>query len=372
MSHPKKLPLDQDVETKAILRKSALAHRYLAELKGAAATIPNEAILINTLGLQEAKDSSEVEQIITTHDELYRAEVSGALIHSPAAKEVKQYAEALLCGFRAVKDTGLIRSVDILEMNRFVTSNDAGYRRLPGTSLMNDQTGEVVYTPPQDAAEVEDLMTNLVEFINDPSMCNLDPLVKMAIIHHQFESIHPFYDGNGRTGRILNILYLVAQDLLGIPILYLSRFVVRNKAEYYELLQSTRDSGDWEAWIIFILTGIAETAQSILRTVRSIESLMMKTKHQLRSNLPRIYSQDLLNNIFRHPYTKIGILMEDLRISRPTASSYLHAMVTDRILTEEKLGRSKYFVNLPLVRLLLEAGARSPTVTDSIQENEKQ
>lgn len=345
------LPLSMDVETKAVLRASAKAHRFLAELKGGAATIPNQGILIDTLGLQEAKDSSEIEAIITTHDDLFRAGLIDET--SPATKEVRRYAQVLRLGFESVLQTGLIRDSDIRDINRGLTLNEAGYRRLPGTALKNDQTGEVVYTPPQDATEIRGLMANLVEYINDPNFSDLDPLVKMAIIHHQFESIHPFYDGNGRTGRIINILYLVAQGLLGIPVLYLSRYIVRNKSEYYRLLQETREHKAWEDWILFMLEGVAQTARATLNTVRDIRLLMLDTKHRLRSEAARLYSQDLLNNLFRHPYTKIEFVMSDLEVSRPTASKYLQMLVQKNFLVEQKIGRSKFFINMLLFDLLL-------------------
>ncbi len=353
MSPLPRLPLGTDVETKPVLRATATAHRYLAELKGAAATIPNQGILIDTLGLQEAKDSSEVEQIITTHDELYQARVAESVSGGPAAKEVQRYAQALRMGFDQVTKTGLIRGGDIKALNAHLEGTETGYRKLPGTELKNAETGEVVYTPPQDPAEIDSLMANLVDYINDASLCEFDPLVKMALIHHQFESIHPFYDGNGRTGRIINILFLVAQGLLDIPVLYLSRFIVQNKSDYYSLLQSTRDGGEWEPWLLYMLRGIGETAQSTLQTVRGIGSLMMETKHRLRNELPKVYSQDLLNNLFRHPYTKIEFLMDEVNCSRPTASKYLQSLVGIGILSEHKVGRSKFFVNDPLYALLV-------------------
>jgi len=347
------LPLDKDVETKAVLRAAAQAHRYLAELKGAAATIPNEAILINTLSLQEAKDSSEVESIITTHDELYQQNLFDAIVRSPAAKEVARYGVALREGTRRVVQTGLIRQQDILAVHHELKGNDGRFRRVPGTAIKNADTGEVIYTPPQDATEVERLMANLIDYINDPARSDFDPLVKMAIIHLQFECIHPFYDGNGRAGRILNILYLVAQGLLDLPVLYLSRYIVRNKATYYSLLQATRETGQWEPWLLFMLQGVADTSRSTLATIRAISDLMRRTKHRLRSELPKVYSQDLLGNLFSHPYTKIDFVMRDLHVSRPTASKYLHELVDAGFLVERKLGRSKYFANMPLFALLM-------------------
>ena len=234
------LPGTSNLETRPVLKKTAEAHRYLAELKGIVASIPNEAILINTLVLQEAKDSSEIENIITTHDELYK---TGLLTESPvnaAAKEVQDYAIALRHGFNRVRQSKIIRLNDILEIQQIIENNNAGLRKLPGAALKNVQTGEIVYSPPQHPAEIQDLMSNLLEYINDDSLCDADPLVKMALIHHQFESIHPFYDGNGRTGRIINLLYLVAKALQDLPVLYLSRYIIRNKATYYRELQGAR------------------------------------------------------------------------------------------------------------------------------------
>ena len=232
------LPPDVELESRLVLRQLAPAHRYLAELKGMAATIPNESILINTLTLQEAKDSSEIENIITTHDELYKETLFHEYAGNPAAKEVNDYATALRIGFEQVRADGVITVNRLLEIHQVLEQNNAGLRRLPGTELKNLSTGETIYTPPQEYRYIIELMTNLEQFINDDKMVYADPLVKMAVIHSQFESIHPFYDGNGRTGRILNILYLVAQELLDIPILYLSRYIIQNKGEYYRLLQA--------------------------------------------------------------------------------------------------------------------------------------
>lgn len=217
-------------------KKTAEAHRYLAELKGVAASIPNEAILINTLSLQEAKDSSEVENIVTRHDELYKASLFEEAITNPATKEVQDYAFALKQGFNTARKNKLLRLSDILLIQKNLEHNNAGLRKLSGTDLKNASTGEIVYTPPQHAEEIAKLMANLITYINDDSLCDAEPLVKMAIIHHQFESIHPFYDGNGRTGRIINILYLVTKELLNLPVLYLSRFIIHHKADYYSNL----------------------------------------------------------------------------------------------------------------------------------------
>jgi Fic family protein len=352
------LPLSHDIETKAVLKKAARAHQALAELKGVVASIPNQTILVNTLSLQEAKDSSAIENIVTTHDDLYQSDSAARHFVSVAAKEVHNYASALREGFEKVKQRGIITSNDILEIQARIEENRAGFRKLPGTALKNDATGETVYTPPQHPDEIVALMGNLERFLNEPDLCDWDPLVRMAVIHHQFESIYPFYDGNGRTGRILNILYLVQQDLLGSPVLYLSRYINQNKADYYRLLQSTRDTGEWEPWLLFLLEGIAQTAHQTTDLVVGIQALMMATKHRLRSELPKIYSQDLINNLFRHPYTKIEFLMLELDVTRKTASKYLEQLVTIGVLAKHKLGKDNYYLNNALFDLLHGAGAR--------------
>ena len=310
-------------ETRAVLKKAAIAHRYLAELKGVAESIPNEEILINTLTLQEAKHSSEIENIITTHDELFKAELLTEAALNPTTKEVQDYAIALRQGFALVREKGLIRLSDILAIQQTLERNKAGLRKLPGTELKNAQTAEVIYTPPQHPEEIERLMGNLVQYINDDEMCTADPLVKMAIIHHQFESIHPFYDGNGRSGRIINMLYLVAQDLLDLPVLYLSRYLIETKADYYKNLQAVRDTGKWEPWLLYMLEGITQTAKETIMLIKSIKVLMRDFKQKIRKELPKIYRQELLNNLFNHPYTKIEFIMNDLDVTRLTAAKYL-------------------------------------------------
>ena len=337
-----------------MLKKSAEAHRYLAELKGVSTTIPNEAILINTLTLQEAKDSSEIENIITTQDELYKAGLFSDRLINHAAKEVQNYATALKHGFSLVRDKRIIRLNDILAIHQILEQNTAGLRKLPGTGLKNLQTGQIVYTPPQNPHEIEQLMSNLLVYMNDDLLCDADSLVKMAIIHHQFESIHPFYDGNGRTGRIINILYLVAKGLLDIPVLYLSRYIIQNKADYYGQLQYVREKNDWEPWLLYMLDGIVQTAQKTITMINQIKVLMQQRKDSIRQQLPKIYSQELLNNLFKHPYTKIDFIIHDLEVSRITATKYLGQLVEHGFLHKEKIGRSNYYINQPLFSLFKE------------------
>jgi Fic family protein len=350
MWQPSPLPPSVNLETHVILKQAAKAHRALAELKGIGATIPNESILIQTLALQEAKDSSAIENIITTNDELFKSVLNLEGLKNLAAKEVQNYATALRHGYSIVSTSGLLTNNHILEIQQTLETNQAGYRSLPGTVLKNATTGEVIYTPPQHPDEVVRLMTNLEQYINDDERSDVDPLIKMAVIHFQFESIHPFYDGNGRTGRIINILYLVKQQLLSLPILYLSRYIIQHKAEYYQKLQAIRDKDDWESWILYMLTAVEVTAIQTVAQIKKIKELMQQYKHRLRDSY-KFYSQDLLNNLFKHPYTKIEFLQADLGVSRVTAASYLNQLAEGGLLEKKKLGVSNYYVNRPLFRI---------------------
>ena len=348
---PQELPPLMELETKKILKSTTSANRYLAELKGVSETIPNQSILINTLALQEAKDSSEIENIITTHDEMYKAELYAELVTSSAAKEVQSYAQALRTGFDLVRKTRILTCNHILAIQEILERNDAGFRKLPGTDLKNRATGETVYVPPQDHQTIVSLMRNLENYINDETLSDVDPLVKMAVIHHQFESIHPFYDGNGRTGRIINILYLVSQGLLDIPILYLSQYIIETKSDYYRLLQLVRDTNNWGEWILYMLKGVEITSRQTILIIQKIKELMQKYKNDIRKNF-KFYSQDLLNNLFRHPYTKIDFLERDLKVSRLTASKYLEQLAGAGYLEKRKVWRSNYYINRPLFDLL--------------------
>jgi Fic family protein len=345
------LPLPFEVETKKVLKKAAAAHAALAELKGVCRTIPNEAILVNTLILQEAKESSAIENIITTHDELFRADLFSEHI-SRATKEVLNYANGLRLGLRLVKENGFLSNNFVLQIQAALEQNKAGFRKVPGTVLKNDQTGEIVHTPPQDYDTILTLMSNLEQFINEADN-DIDVLVKMAIVHHQFETIHPFYDGNGRTGRIINILYLVLNGLLDFPVLYLSRYIILNKAAYYRLLQTVRTAGEWEEWILYMLEGVKQTAQETIILIGEIRQLMDNYKREMKQKLPKIYSKDLLENLFKHPYTKIDSLQKDLAVSRPTTIKYLNALVAKGFLERHKVGRETYYLNVPLFEIFL-------------------
>ncbi|MBR4107130.1 MAG: Fic family protein [Akkermansia sp.] len=350
------LPLTIDVETKAVLKQVNLANRKLAELKGLEQLMPNEEILIQTLTLQEAQESSRIENIVTTQDELYRAglDLKDAFI-SAATKEVMRYREAIRRGFELIRHHKLLTNNIILEIQEILEENQGGFRQLPGTVLKNQQ-GETVYTPPQDGADVLRLMQNLEQYINTPEMQDVDPLIKLAIIHYQFESIHPFYDGNGRTGRILCVLYLITNQLLDLPILYLSRYITRNKEQYYHLLQNVRCSENapeiWEQWILYMLKGIEETAEETVNLVKEITRLMADFKKNLRETLGKSYSHELLNCLFISPYTKVEHLERRLGISRPTATKHLDSLVQIGLLDKTKIWRQNYYINKRLVALL--------------------
>ena len=347
----KKLPLNKDIESKKVLKKLASAHRALAELKGIISSIPNENILINTLGLQEAKDSSAIENTITTHDDIFKAELNLDGFKSLNAKEVQNYISALKKGFGLITKNKILTNNDIIVIQSELEKNNAGFRKVPGTALKNATTGEIVYTPPQDYKTILDLMTNLEQYINDSKISEFDTLVKMAIIHYQFESIHPFYDGNGRTGRIINVLYLVMNNLLNLPVLYLSRYIIENKADYYKLLQEVRETDNWENWVLYMLDSIEQISKETIVLIGKIKDLIFEYKNLLRDNY-KFYSQDLLNNLFKHPYTKIEFIENDLGVSRITASKYLNLLAKDGVLKKEKLGTGNYYINVKLIKIL--------------------
>ena len=353
------LPLPYDLETKTVLRQANKANRKLAELKGVAQIIPNERILISSLTLQEAKDSSAVENIVTTQDDLYRAGLDANFtLIGAATKEVLFYREAINEGFKLVRNKNILSLNDIKRIQEVLEQNSAGFRTTPGTQLKRSSDGAVIYTPPQDGQRIVELMSNLEQFINDDELCPIDPLVKMAIIHHQFESIHPFYDGNGRTGRIVNILYLVTSGLLDLPILYLSRYLTHNKAEYYERIQAIRNatgdnSAQWEAWILYMLRGVEQTAEETIALVKNIGKLMTEYKNIIRPAFGGKYSHELLNGLFYHPYTKIGHLESNMQVSRQTAAKYLDRLASLGLLQKERMGKENYYINTKLMELFL-------------------
>ncbi len=254
-------------------------------------------------------------------------------------------------GFSLLESKDLLTNKTILEIQATLAGSNAGFRKLPGTALKNAQTGETDYLPPQDPNEILALMANLEEFINRPELSDCDPLVKLAVIHFQFESINLFYDGNGRTGRILNILYLVQSGLQKLPILYLSSHIIRNRADYYRLLQGVREKGDWESWIAYMIQGVENTARETIVLIENLKVLMAQMKNTLRDNY-KFYSHELLDNLFKHPYTKIEFIVRDLGVSRVTAANYLNKLSEDGVLRKEKLGTGNYYVNERLFKLL--------------------
>jgi len=333
----------------AILKKLVSARERLAELKGLAQSMPNPQLLISSLGLQEAKDSSAIENIVTTHDQNFRQALQADEDISAASKEVVRYRHALSIGWQAVQNSRLLTLNHICDIQAALQQTAAGFRKLPGTALKNN-AGETIYTPPSPEVMTA-LLRDLETFINEPDAFPADPLVKMALIHHQFESIHPFYDGNGRTGRIINVLYLVKEGLLDSPILYLSRAIIRSKQDYFHLLQHTRDQDDWEGWVLYMLEMVENTAVDAIWSVQIIKAALRRYKHAIRKNY-RFYSQDLINLLFLNPYSTIELLQRELHISRVTARNWLERLSQDGYLQKHKVGRNNYYINIELFTIL--------------------
>lgn len=335
------LPPITELETKAVLKQAISANRVLANLRGLAAKIPNQGLLINSIVLQEARLSSEIENIVTTNDELYRAAANGDGKTDPHTKEVLRYREALHFGFKALRERPLNSNL-FIELVQLIKQVDIGIRAIPGTALKND-LGEVIYTPPVGEAVIRDKLANLEQFIHADD--GLDPLVKMAVMHYQFEAIHPFPDGNGRTGRILNLLFLVEQQLLDIPVLFLSRYIITHRQEYYAGLRGVTESQDWERWVLFMLKAVESTAQQTFEQVNRILALMEEVRERVQREAENIYSKDLVEAIFMQPYTKIAFLVEAGIAKRQTASRYLQTLAAMGVLREEQVGREKYYIN---------------------------
>lgn len=346
------------LETVPLLKALARANRALGEVKGAALSLPNQTILIDTIALQEALASSEIENIVTTQDEVFQVALEMQSKQSPEAKEVARYRTALKIGWDGMRaQQNIISCNHLIAMCQHLKQHATGFRTTPGTILRNQAAGQTVYEPPQDPEVIIRLMADLETFINQDDLCQLDPLIKMALIHHQFESIHPFPDGNGRIGRILNVLYLTRTGLLDQPILYLSRAINRTRPDYYRLLQAVREEATWEEWVVYMLDCISTSAQSVLLLIEGIRELMAETKQEMRSTLPRLYSQDLINHLFRHPYTRIGFVQNDLKVSRLTARSYLKKLAAAGFVSERRSGRDNYYVMDRLVSLLAETSS---------------
>ncbi|MCU7813779.1 MAG: Fic family protein [Candidatus Thiodiazotropha sp. (ex Rostrolucina anterorostrata)] len=354
--HPEKpyndlplLPPAVDLETKAVLKRCITARAALAELKQAAELIPNQTMLINTLPLLEAKDSSEIENIVTPTDKLFQFVDSDVAQADPATKEALRYRKALYEGWQALAkhpiNTNMAESICSL-----IKGVDMTVRKVPGTALANDKTGEIISTPPAGEKVLRDLLSNWERFLYEQP--ELDPLIRMTAMHYQFEAIHPFTDGNGRTGRILNILYLVQEELLTLPILYLSRYIIANKSQYYSgLLAVTREQA-WEPWLLYMLDAVKDTAQWTTQKIISIRNLADHTADYVREQLPKIYSRELIDTIFEQPYCRINNLVEANIAKRQTASEYLKKLVSIGVLTEQQAGRERLFVHPKLIQLV--------------------
>ncbi|WP_144606453.1 Fic family protein [Algoriphagus algorifonticola] len=339
------------VETIAILKQESKSAVALAELKGLTNTLPNPNILINAVILKEAQASSGIENVITTQDKLYQALYAKSTKPDGATKEVLRYREALLMGTRLIKERGFLNTNGIIAIQKELEENNAGLRKLPGTALINDLTNEVIYTPPDNFDTISNLMENLEEYLNNDAD-DISPLIKLAIQHYQFESIHPFYDGNGRTGRIINVLFLILKGLLNEPVLYLSSYIIQNKGDYYRLLQEVRTKNNWEDWILYMLKGIEQTAQSTIEQINKIKHLFSETQKLVQDKLPRIYSKDLIEQLYIHPYCKIEFLVNNLGIERKAASRYLSSLEELGVLKSQQKGKEVIYINTKLYNLL--------------------
>lgn len=344
------LPPSANIETAKILKKTISAGRKLAELKGLASIIPNQTILINSVILQEAKSSSEIENIITTNDAIYRAFASDTNNIDSATKEVLRYREALWEGYNALTPKNLLTTNLFIRLYQVIKNVSAEIRNTPGTKLTNPATGKVVYTPPEGSSLIRDKLHNLETYINE--MNGVDPLIKLAVIHYQFEAIHPFSDGNGRTGRIINILYLVQQKILDLPILYLSSYIIQNKNEYYAHLRRITENQDWEPWILYMLDAIEQTAERTAEKITKIKDLMSETINLTREKLPAIYSKELIELIFQQPYTKTKFLVTAGLAERKTAAKYLKELEGIGVLKSLKVGAERLYLNVKLYDLL--------------------
>ena len=345
------LPPKVEVETKAVLKKAIAANRALAELKGLGQTIPDQALLVDSLILQEAKASSEIENIITTNDALYKAFTANTSRIDPATKEVLRYREALWEGYNQLKRRPVMTTNLFIKIVQIIKQNQAGIRKTPGTAIVNESTSKVIYTPPESEDIIMGKLKNLEEFIHAED--DMDPLVKLALIHYQFEAIHPFTDGNGRTGRIINILFLTFKGLLDLPVLYLSKAIIERKSEYYRLIREVTEKGLWEPWILFMLDAVEETAEFTRKRIIAIRDLMKETMQKAREELPRrVYSKELIEILFRQPYCKIGFLVDAGIASRNIASDYLNQLVAIDILEKKRVGRETLYLNRKLYDLL--------------------
>lgn len=340
-----------DVETRSILKKAIAASRALAELKGQGGIIPNQAMLVNSLVLQEAKASSEIENIITTNDALFRAMAAGAGTVDPATKEVLRYREALWQGYNRVRKHARLNADLFVQIVQAIKQDKRGIRAEPGTVIGNPRTREIIYTPPEGERMIRKKLADLERFIHAAD--GVDPLVKLALSHYQFEAIHPFHDGNGRTGRLVNILFLIAHDLLELPVLYISKYIIDDKPEYYLRLRRVTENGEWEAWVLYMLDAVETTARMTRQRILDIRSLLDQTLALAKAKLPaRVYSKDLIELLFRQPYTKGQFLVEAGIAERQTAAEYLKELEQIGVLKVHREGKENLYLNVRLYDLL--------------------
>lgn len=345
------LPPKIELETKELLKAAIAANRALAKLDGSIKQLPNPSVLIDTIGLQEAKASSEIENIITTHDELYQSAVADRKIEDSATKEVLFYKEALWYGYEQVKKRGIITSNLFVKLVQLLKQNQSGVRTLPDTQIKNDRTGEVVYTPPEGESIIRDKLKDLEQFINLPDD-GLDPLIKMALIHYQFEAIHPFADGNGRTGRILNIIYLIQEGLISLPVLYLSRYIIEHKADYYRKLREVTEKEAWHEWILYMIKAIEQTSMLTLSKIEAITEAVKLTGKDIERKLPKIYSKDLVELLFQRPYCKRQFIESAGIAKLKTAGTYLIELEKIGVLKSIQVGKEKLYLNHKLLSIL--------------------
>lgn len=344
------LPPKAQVETRAVLKKAIGAARALAELKGLGQTIPNQAMLVDSLVLQEAKDSSAIESIFTTNDVLFRSYAAKTSHTDPATKEVLRYREALWNGFESLKVRPVLSTNLLIKVVQTIKENDAGIRSVPGTAIVNGATGETIYTPPEGEGVLRDKLANLEQFMHAED--GMETLVKLALIHYQFEAIHPFADGNGRTGRVLGILFLTYTSLLDLPVLYLSRYIIEHKHDYYILLRGVTEQGAWEPWILYVLDAVEQMSIVTRDRILAIRALMEQTMKRVNKELPKIYSKELVELLFRQPYAKGQFVVDAGIAKRQTAAEYLKELETLGILKAQRVNKETLYLNIGLYELL--------------------
>ncbi len=351
------LPPKKEVETRKVLKKAIQANKYLAELKGSCERLPRPEILINTVILQESKDSSAIENIVTTQDALYQAILSPIDGLDSATKEVLRYKEAIYAGKNAFTKTGFLTGKTTINIMQQIKGTTAGYRTLAGTQLANPNSGKIIYTPPE-PGRIPEKMAEWEKFVNEDS--SLDPVIKMALMHYQFEAIHPFADGNGRTGRILNVLYLIKENLLTLPVLYHSAYIIQNKSDYYRCLREVTENEKWEQWILFMLQAVEETAFHTLNLIEQMLVLKEETLKKVRSVSQKLPAYELNELIFSYPYIKIKILEDKGIAKRQAASGYLQELADLGVLTSHKIGRENYYINHRLMQIITQPSKPLP------------